>query len=82
MIEIIEIPTELARFTLPEAVQSRLQKLLDQQDQGEPLSEMERRQAEEVVELAEFLSLLQLRANRKTIQKQTSFMNGTRLIGM
>ena len=66
MIETIEIPTELARFTLPEAVHSRLQKLLDQQDQGETLSEMERREAEGLVELAEFLSLLQLSANRKT----------------
>lgn len=65
MIETIEIPVELARFTLPEAVQLRLQKLLDQQDRGEPLSNMERREAEGLVELAEFLSLLQLRANRK-----------------
>lgn len=65
MIDTIEIPAELARFTLPEAVQLRLQKLLDQQDRGEPLSNMERREAEGLVELAEFLSLLQLRANRK-----------------
>ena len=66
MIETIEIPVELARFSLPAAVQTRLQKLLDQQDQGKPISEMERREAEGLVELAEFLSLLQLRANRKT----------------
>ncbi len=59
-----EIPTESARFALPKAVQSRLQKLLDQQNQGETLSEMERREAEGLVELAEFLSLLQLRAKR------------------
>lgn len=65
MIDTIEIPAELARFTLPEAVQLRLQKLLDQQDRGESLSKMERREAEGLVELAEFLSLLQLRANRK-----------------
>jgi hypothetical protein len=65
MIDTIEIPADLAKFTLPEAVQLRLQKLLDQQDQGKQLSNMERREAEGLVELAEFLSLLQLRANRK-----------------
>lgn len=64
MPEIIEIPIELAQFQLPEAVQARLQSLLDRQDKGDPLSHTERQEAEGIVELAEFLSLLRLRATR------------------
>lgn len=64
MIETIEIPAELARFELPEGLQARLEYLLDQQDAGEELTAAERREAEGLVELAEFLSLLQLRARR------------------
>ncbi|CAN1209168.1 hypothetical protein TUMEXPCC7403_03030 [Tumidithrix helvetica PCC 7403] len=62
MPEIIEIPVELTHFRLPEAVQFRLQLLLDRQDAGERLSLLERQEAEGLVELAEFLSLLQLRS--------------------
>jgi hypothetical protein len=60
----IEIPAELARFELPEAVQARLQHLLDKQDAGDALTPEERSEAEGLVELAEFLSLLHLRAQR------------------
>ena len=61
MVEIIQIPVELTHFQLPEAVQERLQFLLDRQDAGEALPLGERREAEGLVELAEFLSLLHLR---------------------
>ena len=64
MPEIIEIPLELTRFQLPPAVQARLQWLLDRQDAGNPLSVAERQEAEGLVELAEFLSLLHLRSTR------------------
>jgi ribosome assembly protein YihI (activator of Der GTPase) len=64
MPEIIEIPIELARFQLPQAVQSRLQSLLDRQDNGHTLSQAEQQEAEGLVELAEFLSLLRLRSTR------------------
>ena len=60
----IEIPIELTRFELPQAVQARLQFLLDCQDGGRALSQAERHEAEGLVELAEFLSLLRLRATR------------------
>lgn len=66
MPEMIEIPAELARFELPVAVQARLQSLLDRQDAGEALTDDERSEAEGLVELAEFLSLLGLRAARLT----------------
>ena len=66
MSEIIEIPIELTYFRLPEGVQERLQFLLNRQDSGEELTETERQEAEGLVELAEFLSLLQLRSQRNT----------------
>ncbi len=69
MAEVIEIPIELTRFQLPQAVQARLQFLLDCQDQGSTLSLAERQEAEGLVELAEFLSLLHLRSAR--VAKQT-----------
>ncbi|UBF29383.1 hypothetical protein K9N68_17030 [Kovacikia minuta CCNUW1] len=68
MSEIIEIPIELAQFQLPQAVQARLQLLLDRQDEGDTLSQTEQQEAEGLVELAEFLSLLRLRSTRVTKQ--------------
>ena len=62
MIDTIQIPVKLARFELPEAVQARLQFLLDRQDEGNVLTVEERKEAEGLVELAEFLSLLKLRS--------------------
>lgn len=64
MPEIVEIPIELTQFQLPQAVQARLQFLLDRQDDGYILSQEERQEAEGLVELAEFLSLLRLRSTR------------------
>jgi hypothetical protein len=60
----IELPAELEKFRLPEGVNQRLQALLDRQDQGEQLTPAERQEAEGLVDLAELLSLLQLRARR------------------
>ncbi|HZG37842.1 MAG TPA: hypothetical protein VEZ50_04095 [Nodosilinea sp.] len=45
-------------------MQDRLQLLLDRQDQGQELSPSETKEAEGLVELAEFLSLLRLRSTR------------------
>lgn len=44
--------------------QSRLQSLLDQQDRGQALTDAERTEAEELVELAELFSLLRMRSER------------------
>lgn len=60
----IEIPAEIARFRLPDAVQARLQHLLDKQEDGRPLTPDERQEAEGLVEVAEFLSLLHLSVRR------------------
>ncbi len=60
----VELPDNLAEFRLPEGVQRRLQDLLDRQDGGEELSPEERQEAEGLVDLAEWLSLVRLRARR------------------
>jgi len=64
MPEVVEIPIELTKFQLPEAVQDRLQFLLDCQDEGGILSHAERQESQGLVDLAEFLSLLFLRSQR------------------
>lgn len=60
----LEIPESLEALSLPRGVDERLQKLLDRQEQGEQLSSEERLEAEGLVDLAELLSLLRLRARR------------------
>ncbi len=60
----IEMPPTLDQFKLPSGVNERLQGLLDRQDRGEMLTDSERLEAEGLVDLAEFLSLLGLRSNR------------------
>ena len=64
MPEVIEIPIEFVQFQLPQAVQDRLNLLLDRQDEDYTLSLSERQEAEGLVELAEFLSLLSFRSTR------------------
>ena len=66
MVNVVEIPLELTRFQIPVGMQQRLNFLLDRQDVGEPLTTAEFSEAEGLVELAEFLSLLQLRLHRPT----------------
>jgi len=66
MVNVVEIPLELTRFQLPVGVQQRLNFLLNRQDVGETLTTAEFSEAEGLVELAEFLSLLQLRSHRPT----------------
>ncbi|HET6381998.1 MAG TPA: hypothetical protein VFJ58_01295 [Armatimonadota bacterium] len=66
------MPEDLESFRLPEGVQCRLQELLDRQDQGEPLTSAERKEAEGSVDLAEWLSLLAMRARRAAGQTNTS----------
>ena len=58
----VDLPADLARFRLPAAVAARLQTLLDRQDTGQPLTPNERDEAEGLVDLADFFSLLRLRA--------------------
>jgi hypothetical protein len=58
----IDLPKDRAGLMLPEGVERRLHALLDKQDQGEPLTDDESAEAEGLVDLAELLSLIRLRA--------------------
>lgn len=60
----LDLPGDLQRFRLPAALNTRLQTLLDRQDGTGKLTRGERREAEALVELAEMLSLMKLRAQR------------------
>jgi hypothetical protein len=60
----VELPADLDRFRLPEAVAASLQSLLDLHETGPSLTPQERAEAQGLVNLAEFLTLLRLRAER------------------
>ena len=60
----LQAPGDLGKFHLPAGVQHRLDDLLDRQDQGHRLTAAETSEAEGLVDLAEMLSLLRLRASR------------------
>jgi hypothetical protein len=62
----VDLPADLARFQLPDGVAARLHTLLDRQDSGQALSAEEREEAEGLVDLADFLTLLRLRTERLT----------------
>ncbi len=58
----LELPDDLARFKLPAGVNERLTSLLDKQDSGQALTDQERREAEGLVDLADTLTYLGLKA--------------------
>jgi hypothetical protein len=60
----VMLPDDLEKFRLPAALDERLQELLDKQDREGGLTAAEERQAQGLVELAETLTLLRLRAER------------------
>ncbi|MES2735010.1 MAG: hypothetical protein V4672_01745 [Verrucomicrobiota bacterium] len=62
----LELPEDLARFKLPVGVNERLSELLDKQDTTTGLTEPERREAEGLVDLAETLTYLGLKAKAAT----------------
>ena len=62
----IDLPSDLARSRLPAAVAARLQSPLDVQDGDRPLTAEERDEATGLVDLADLLTLLRMRAERAT----------------
>ena len=64
----LKLPSDLSHFRLPLGVKARLQNLLDRQDQGIKLTSAERAEAEGLVDLAESLTLLKLRASRPKVK--------------
>jgi hypothetical protein len=59
----IELPGDMAGLMLPEGVDRRLHALLDKQQRGDSLTEDEAAEAEGLVDLADLLSLIRLRAS-------------------
>ena len=66
----IEMPDNFNDFHLPQGVQRRLQDLLDRQDLGQSLTHAEQEEAEGLVDVAEWLSLLKLRTQRSDSQPE------------
>ena len=61
---LINYPDDLPRLRLPTGVRDRLNELLDRQDRGLSLTPAEQAEAEGLVDVAETLTLLKLRAER------------------
>jgi hypothetical protein len=58
----VDLPRDWKHFSMPAALNDRLQELLDKQDETGKLSSKERREAEALVKLAEVFSLMKVRA--------------------
>ncbi len=65
----LELPKDWKRFRMPRALHDRLQELLDRQDVKGKLSPRERREAGALVELADMLSVMRLRAELAAMRK-------------
>lgn len=63
MILELEVPDSVARLRLPDGVNARLHALLDKQDSAGALTDEERSEAEGLVDLTDFLSLLRIRTS-------------------
>lgn len=67
----LELSGDMSKFSLPAGVHRRFQELLDRQDSGIALTAEEFAEAERLIELAETLSLLKLRAERLSAGRAT-----------
>ncbi|MFM9964115.1 MAG: hypothetical protein ACKV2Q_23170 [Planctomycetaceae bacterium] len=65
----LDFPKDWRTFRMPRGLQSRLQELLDRQDQTGKLTRRERQEANALAELAEMFSLMKLRV--RLAAKQT-----------
>lgn len=64
----LDLPKDLKRFSLPPALNDRLQELLDRQDLEGKLTRRERREAQALTQLVDMLSLMKLRVRKPTKQ--------------
>ncbi len=67
----LELPDDLARFKLPAGVNERLTPLLPKQDSCQALTDLERREAEDLVDLAKTLTYLGLQAKAAALAFRT-----------
>ena len=69
----LELPEDWQALRRPEALQERLENLLDLQDMQGSLCSPERREAEALVQLIDMLALLRLRADvaQNAVRKET-----------
>jgi hypothetical protein len=74
----LQLPKDWKKFRMPHALHDRLQELLDRQDSDGKLSQRDRREAEALVELADILSIMRLRAEMAA--KETA--SGRGIIGV
>ena len=58
----LDLPKDWQRFRLPQALDERLQELLDKQDLQGKLTRRERREATALAELVDMLSVMRVRA--------------------
>ena len=65
----LELPQNWKRFRLPAALKGRLNSLLDEQDRTGKLRTAKREEARALTELADFLSLMKLRAVRAKLNQ-------------
>ena len=68
----IEMPDGWEEFHLPDGVHRRLQDLLDRQDCEQPLTPAEREEAQGLVDMAEWFSLLRLQTRRQSANETAS----------
>ena len=65
----LDLPKDWRTFRMPRGLQSRLQELLDRQDQIGKLTRRERQEANALVELAEMFSLMKLRVRLAAMRR-------------
>lgn len=66
----VQLPKDWRKFRLPPALHDRLQDLLDKQDEGDRLSQRERREATALAELVDMLSVMRVRAQLAAKRKR------------
>lgn len=67
----VNLPADWKHFSMPAALNERLQELLDKQDETGKLSRKERREAEALVNLSEVFSLMKIRAGCAARQRSS-----------
>ena len=68
----LEMPDGWEDFKLPEGLHRRLQDLLDRQDREQSLTPAEREEAQGLVDMAEWLSLLRFQTRRQSANQTAS----------